>query len=76
LSIFSAKKNKIKIKDSGKREWNYVLVYKLDHFSRDKYATAIHKKTLKDNGVKLLSTPFGVLRVGYSATLMIPLTYA
>ena len=43
------------IKDSGKREWNYVLVYKLDRFSRDKYATAIHKKTLKDNGVKLLS---------------------
>ena len=33
------------IKDSGKREWNYVLVYKLDRFSRDKYATAIHKKT-------------------------------
>ena len=36
------------IKDSSKREWNYVLVYKLDRFSRDKYATAIHKKTLKD----------------------------
>lgn len=56
------------IKDSGKREWNYVLVYKLDRFSRDKYATAIHKKTLKDNGVKLLSatehipdTPEGII---------------
>lgn len=43
------------IKDSGKREWDYVIVYKLDRFSRDKYATAIHKKTLKDNGVKLIS---------------------
>lgn len=43
------------IKDSGKHEWNYVLVYKLDRFSRDKYATAVHKKTLKDNGVKLIS---------------------
>ena len=30
------------IKDSAKREWDYVLVYKLDRFSRDKYATAIH----------------------------------
>ena len=56
------------IKDSSKREWNYVLVYKLDRFSRDKYATAIHKKTLKDNGVKLISatehipdTPEGII---------------
>ena len=43
------------IKDSSRREWNYVLVYKLDRFSRNKYETAIHKKTLKDNGVKVLS---------------------
>ena len=43
------------IKDSARKEWNYVLVYKLDRFSRDKYGTAIHKKTLKDNGVKVLS---------------------
>ena len=56
------------IKDSGKREWDYVIVYKLDRFSRDKYATAVHKKTLKDNGVKLLSateciphTPEGII---------------
>ena len=56
------------IKDSAKREWNYVLVYKLDRFSRDKYATAVHKKTLKDNGVKLISatehipdTPEGII---------------
>ena len=43
------------IKDSAKREWNYVLVYKFDRFSRNKYETAIHKKTLKDNGVKVMS---------------------
>ncbi len=56
------------IKDSARKEWNYVLVYKLDRFSRDKYATAIHKKTLKDNGVKVLSamenipdTPEGII---------------
>ena len=56
------------IKDSSRKEWDYVLVYKLDRFSRDKYATAIHKKTLKDNGVKVLSamenipdTPEGII---------------
>ena len=43
------------IKDSGKRQWNYVLVYKLDRFSRNKYETTIHKHTLKENGVKVLS---------------------
>ena len=43
------------IKDSARKEWDYVLVYKLDRFSRDKYGTAVHKKTLKDNGVKVLS---------------------
>ncbi len=56
------------IKDSSKKEWDYVLVYKLDRFSRDKFKTAIHKKTLKDNGVKLISatenipeTPEGII---------------
>lgn len=43
------------IKDSNKRQWDYVIVYKLDRFSRDKYETTIHKHTLKENGVKLLS---------------------
>lgn len=32
-----------------------MTVYKFDRFSRNKYETAIHKKTLKDNGVKVLS---------------------
>lgn len=43
------------IKDSNRRDWNFVLVYKLDRFSRNKYEMAIHKKTLKDNGVKVIS---------------------
>ena len=43
------------IKDSCKREWDFVLVYKFDRFSRNKYETAMHKKTLKDNGVKVVS---------------------
>ena len=43
------------LKDSKKREWDYVLVYKFDRFSRNKFESTIHKKTLKDNGVKVLS---------------------
>jgi len=56
------------IKDSANKEWQYVIVYKLDRFSRNKYETAKNKKTLKDNGVKLLSamenipdTPEGII---------------
>lgn len=54
--------------DSSKKQWDYVIVYKLDRFSRNKYENAIHKKTLRDNGVKLLSamenipdTPEGII---------------
>lgn len=43
------------IKDSNKRQWDYVIVYKLDRFSRNKYEATIHKHTLRENGVKLLS---------------------
>ena len=43
------------IKDSAKKSFDVVLVYKFDRFSRNKYETATHKKTLKDNGVKVIS---------------------
>lgn len=43
------------LKDSDKKEWDLVLVYKLDRFSRNKYEMAIHRKHLKDNGVKIVS---------------------
>ena len=56
------------IKDSSRKEWNYVICYKFDRFSRNKYETAIHKKALKDNGVKVISatefvpdTPEGII---------------
>lgn len=56
------------LKDSAKKAWDYVIVYKLDRFSRNKYEMAMHKKTLKDNGIKLLSamenipdTPEGII---------------
>ena len=43
------------LKDSDKKAWDYVLCYKLDRFSRNKYEMAIHRKYLKDNGVIILS---------------------
>lgn len=56
------------LKDSDKKAWDYVLCYKLDRFSRNKYEMAIHRKHLKDNGIKILSamenipdSPEGVL---------------
>ena len=56
------------IKDSSSKEWQNVIVYKLDRFSRNKYETAKYKKILKDNGVKLISamenipdTPEGII---------------
>ena len=56
------------LKDSNAKNWDYVIVYKLDRFSRNKYEMAIHRKHLKDNGIKILSavenipeTPEGTL---------------
>ena len=56
------------IKDSADKNWQHIIVYKLDRFSRNKYETAKYKKILKDNGVKLLSamenipdTPEGII---------------
>ena len=43
------------LRDSYKKEWDYVLVYKFDRFIRNKYETTIHKHTLQLNGVKVLS---------------------
>ena len=56
------------IRDSASGAFDYVIVYTLDRFSRNKYDSAIHKHTLKENGVKVLSAmehisddPTGVL---------------
>lgn len=43
------------ISDSGKRIFDYILVYKLDRFSRNRYDSAFYKQKLKANGVKLIS---------------------
>ena len=43
------------IEDSKRHDFNIVLVYKFDRFSRNKYEATKHKKTLKDNGVRVVS---------------------
>lgn len=43
------------IKDSAKNNWNYVIVYQLDRFARNRYDSAIYKTKLKANNVKVLS---------------------
>ena len=56
------------IADSAKKQWDAVIVYKGDRFARDRIASAINKKTLRDNGVRLISatenipdTPEGII---------------
>ena len=43
------------ISESSNKAFQYVLVYKLDRFSRNRYDSAVYKKKLRDNGVKVVS---------------------
>lgn len=43
------------IADSARGRWEYVIVYQLDRFSRNKYDNAIYKEKLNRNGVKVIS---------------------
>ena len=43
------------IEDSAKRQFQAVIVYRLDRFTRNRYDSAIYKARLKKNGVKVLS---------------------
>ena len=43
------------IKDSAEHKFKYLLIHKLDRFSRQKYDAAIYKYQLKVNGVTILS---------------------
>ena len=56
------------LKDSADKSFEFVIVYKLDRFARNRYDSAINKATLKKNGVKVLSaceqitdTPEGII---------------
>ena len=43
------------LKDSDKKQFQYVIVYKLDRFARNKIESVINKKHFQDNGGALLS---------------------
>ena len=43
------------IEDSKKKIFNYVLVYQLDRFARNRYDSATYKAKLKKNGIRVLS---------------------
>lgn len=43
------------IKDAKSNKFNYVLVYKLDRFARNRYDSAMYKNILKKHNVKVIS---------------------
>lgn len=43
------------ISDSANGAWEYILVWKFDRFSRDKYDNAHYKHILKKNGIRVIS---------------------
>ena len=43
------------IKDSAKKNFQLVIVWKLDRFARNRYDSAIYKAALKKNGVRVIS---------------------
>ena len=56
------------IRDADRADWQYVIVYTLDRFARDRYDSAVYKRRLKECGIKVLSAmenitddPAGVL---------------
>lgn len=59
------------IADSAAASWECVLVYKLDRFARNRYDSALYKKKLRDNGVRVVSateqisdSPEGIIMEG------------
>lgn len=48
------------ISDSIKRQFEAVIVWKLDRFARNRYDSAIYKSKLKKNGVRVFSVTEGI----------------
>lgn len=48
------------IDDSYNKKFQYIIVWKLDRFARNRYDSAIYKSKLKLNGVKVLSATEGI----------------
>lgn len=56
------------IREASSADWDYVIVYTLDRFARDRYDSAVYKRQLKSYGIRVLSAmenisddPTGVL---------------
>ena len=43
------------IADAKKKQFNYVIVWKMDRFARDRYIFAVYKRELKKYGVSVIS---------------------
>lgn len=43
------------IEDSSKKQFEYVIVWKLDRFARNRYDSAVYKLKLKKHGVRVVS---------------------
>ena len=63
-------------RDSDTGDFEVVIVHKLDRFARKRYDSAVYRKALSDNGVKLLSvleqfsdTPEGIIFEGMSEAM-------
>lgn len=48
------------IADAKKKTFQYILVWKLDRFARNRYDSAIYKKELRKYGVRVLSVTEGI----------------
>ena len=57
------------IQDARKKQFQFVLVWKLDRFARNRYDSVIYKNKLKNTGVRVLSVTEGVGE-GSESTIM------
>lgn len=64
------------IADAAKKQFQYVIVWKLDRFARNRFDSAVHKATLKKYGVRVISAtenitdePEGILLEGLMESL-------
>lgn len=48
------------IADAKKHQFGFILVWKLDRFSRNRYDSAIYKRELQKHGVRVLSVTEGI----------------
>lgn len=54
------------IADSSKKQFQYIIVYKLDRFSRNRYDSAVYKHKLEKYGVRVISATEPISDTGES----------